>query len=164
MGEIINRSKARVYRPKEKIYNILWTFHQNDVDDRPSVPHGHSQDNKYRLSIWDGKVYRKQSGKLILEGRAKKSDINKLYNDPKFNDFVLKSREWYKEKHKYCPELKSLITKSSIKYDSDVFRVTIPVHFIKTGGEINGRIKFKTNYRQTKCRVCFGNKKTNILV
>ena len=105
--------RLTMYRPHEKIYNISWTFHQTDEDMNPSVPHGHSDDNLYRLSIWDGKVYQKKSGKLVRVGQAKKKEMISLYRTELFQTFVSKARDWYSENHKFCPPLSSLIGQRS---------------------------------------------------
>ena len=102
-----------IFRPREEICKMRWTFHQTDDDMNPSVPHGHSDNNLYRLSIWDGKVYRKQSGKLVHVGQAKKKEMIALYRTGQFQVFVNKARDWYKENHTFCPPLTSLTGMSS---------------------------------------------------
>ena len=100
--------RLTMYRPHEKIYNMRWTFHQTDEDMNPSVPHGHSDDNLYRLRIWDGKVYQKKSGKLVCVGQANKKEMVSLSRIGQFQAFVIKARDWYRENHKVCPPLSSL--------------------------------------------------------
>lgn len=67
----------------------------------PSVPHGHSSDGKYKLSIWDGTVYKVENGKLIKCCRAKKGEMKALQKDIKFREFVLESRRWYQGNYPY---------------------------------------------------------------
>lgn len=93
------------YRPNFKIFKMNWDFHKFDDDPSPSVPHGHSIDNKYRLSIWDGEVYEKKDGKLNRVGKAKKKDLEDLRKDIKFQAFVLEARDWYEKNHRFCPPL-----------------------------------------------------------
>lgn len=94
------------YRPKDKIYKILWEFHKGDDDPSPSVPHGHSLDRKYKLSIWDGSVYKVSDGERI--GVASKRELLNLYKDKRFQQFVFETREWYTENHPFCPPLAPL--------------------------------------------------------
>lgn len=101
----VSTPRFTMYSLNEKIYKMDWTFHKSDDDPNPSVPHGHSSDNHYRLSIWDGKVYKKQSGKLEYVGRAKRKELQALYKIAAFQTFIVKSREWYKENHPMCPPL-----------------------------------------------------------
>ncbi|WP_026658211.1 hypothetical protein [Butyrivibrio sp. AC2005] len=91
------------FRPQYKIANMMWNFHKYDDDDKPSVPHGHSLDGKYKLSIWDGTVYEIKDKKLIKVGTAKKADMKSLNKDKKFTTFVKEEREWYGQEHPYKP-------------------------------------------------------------
>ena len=59
--------------PKVRVKGMSWVFHKGDDDYRPSVPHGHSTDNLYRLQLWTGNIYEAQTGKLKY--KAKKKDI-----------------------------------------------------------------------------------------
>lgn len=54
-------------QPNIQIRNMLWDFHLYDVDPKPSVPHGHSLEGNFRLSIWDGKVYEKARSNAALK-------------------------------------------------------------------------------------------------
>lgn len=103
-----------MYRPGFQVCRMTWEFHLTDEDPQPSVPHGHSlgKDRKYRLSIWDGKVYKKQGGKLIYQGNASKKDMLKLYYSTDFQEFFRKAREWYEEKYKRKPPLIPLLNEN----------------------------------------------------
>lgn len=114
-----NHFRTTMYSPRNKIYSIEWIFHQVDEDPKPSVPHGHSKDNKYRLSLWDGKVYKKQAGKLEYVGCAKKKELRLLYKNKNFQEFVAKSRDWYINTHPFCPELSPFFDKK-ILFKKDV--------------------------------------------
>lgn len=103
--------RITMYSPSEKVYKIRWDFHKGDDDPNPSIPHGHSQDNKYRLSIWDGKVYEKKDGKLKCVGQAKGKEMRALRANNIFKNFVSETRSWYIENHPYCPELLPLRNK-----------------------------------------------------
>ena len=83
--------------PKVRVKGMSWVFHKGDDDDRPSVPHGHSTDNLYRLQLWTGNIYEAQTGKLKY--KAKKKDIKALYNYPGFLEFVNECREEYMKRH-----------------------------------------------------------------
>jgi len=91
------------YRPKEKIFNIKWEFHKTDADDKPCVPHGHSLDGQYKLSIWDGSVYKINGGQLVRKGKADKSEMIKLVSNPEFLKFVNEARDWYQNEYPYKP-------------------------------------------------------------
>lgn len=90
-------------RPKMNIYSQKWIFHKCDEDPNPSVPHGHSEDGKYKLSLWDGKIYSVQTGKMV--GNASKSEMRALYADRAMKQFVAESRAWYENTHPFCPDL-----------------------------------------------------------
>lgn len=91
--------KLSNFRPKEMLANMKWEFHKADADCNPSVPHGHSLEGNYKLSIWDGTVYKIEAGKLSECGKAKKKEMRVLQKDPKFREFVLESRKWYMENY-----------------------------------------------------------------
>lgn len=104
----VSTPRFTMYTPNMKIYKMDWTFHKADDDPNPSVPHGHSSDNQYRLRLWDGKVYKKQSGKLEYVGHAKRKELQALFRIDEFQAFIGKSRVWYKENHPVCPPLSPL--------------------------------------------------------
>lgn len=82
-----------MYRPKEKLYNCIWTFHKYDEDFMPSVPHGHS--GGYKLDVNDGAVYSGTSNKAI--GYATKKELRRLQNNKDFQCFALEHIAWYKK-------------------------------------------------------------------
>lgn len=84
-------------RPTVPIKKMYWEFHKGDNDNLPSVTHGHSLDGKYKLEIWNGKIYNIQSGKV--EYIAKKKDMKALQQHPGFIEFVKECREEYKERN-----------------------------------------------------------------
>lgn len=97
--------------------NMKWEFHKADADCNPSVPHGHSLEGKYKLSIWDGTVYKIESGKLIECGKAKRKEMKALQKNAKFRDFVLESRKWYMENY-------PLIQLSPLKDEKSIIGIT----------------------------------------
>lgn len=80
-------------RPGVSIKGMYWEFHKGDNDYNPSVPHGHSLNGLYKLQLWSGNIYEIRSGKLKY--KAKKKDMNALYNYPGFLDFVEECRKEY---------------------------------------------------------------------
>lgn len=98
--------------PSEKIFGQKWFFHKGDDDPNPSVPHGHSEDGKYKLSLWDGKIYSIQSGNVV--GTASKREMKALYSNKAMQQFIMESREWYMQNHPYCPELAPLRAQNAI--------------------------------------------------
>lgn len=107
--DIINITK---FRPKSKIYKQYWEFRKTDADFLPSVPHGHSLDGKYKLSLWDGKIYKKKQ----FVGQASVNEMRMLYNDREMRKFVYEARKAYKEIHSFCPVLNPLRTSNKTSY------------------------------------------------
>lgn len=97
-----------LYRPAYKILKMLWVFHKGDADCNPSVPHGHSVEGNYRLSLWDGTVYKKHAGKLKLAGTAKPKEMLALFTDSKFQQFVNETRNHYESNNPSCQPLRPL--------------------------------------------------------
>lgn len=135
-------TRFTLYRPNFQIYNMEWVFHLTDKDANPSVPHGHSLDNKYRLKIWDGKVYRKQGGKLKYKGKVVKGEMLRLYKSEEFQSFVQKARSLYREQHKMCP---LLVPFSAKEATSPTIRVSHSPIEVNTPKEF--RIKLKVHFR-----------------
>lgn len=98
----IHKSQFDMYRPKYTLFKMKWDFHKTDDDCNPSVPHGHSVDGRYKMSIWDGKVYDVRTRKLC--GSITRKEIENLHNDAVFMKFVDESREWYKSTHPHYPD------------------------------------------------------------
>ncbi len=131
------------FRPQYKIANMMWDFHKYDDDDKPSVPHGHSLDGKYKLSIWDGTVYEIKDKKLIKVGTAKKADMKSLFDNKKFHAFVDEEQEWYRKAHPYktlsfkdglWPTWKSDNLGFSKRKPQHVFSISIPVKIKESKG------------------------------
>ena len=102
MGMKIHRRVSPHWRttllaPKLKVKGMLWEFHKGDDDFSPSVPHGHSQDGKFKLQLWTGNIFNVSTGKL--EYRAKRKDMTALYNHPGFLEFVKECRTDYASRH-----------------------------------------------------------------
>ncbi|SDE12120.1 hypothetical protein SAMN04487777_10734 [Priestia aryabhattai B8W22] len=65
-------------------YDTFWRFHQNDADHKPSIPHGHStQNKKVVLNPYTREV--SEGGKLE-EKKEKKQFIVKLWNNKDFRE------------------------------------------------------------------------------
>ena len=102
MRDVNRNNKDRKVRrtmlaPRTKVKGMTWEFHKGDNDNQPSVPHGHSQDGKYKLQLWSGNIYNVVTGKL--EFRAKKKEMKNLQNYPGFKEFVNECREEYKTRN-----------------------------------------------------------------
>ena len=103
MKRVIRRNKQTHFEmlsPRTKVKRMYWEFHKTDADYRPSVPHGHSLDGKYKLELWTGDVYDCRTGKLVMH--AKEKEMITLYNYPGFIDFVHECRDEY---HKMFPNV-----------------------------------------------------------
>jgi len=93
----VAKGSHTLYRPKIQIFRILWEFHAFDDDPFPSEPHGHSLNpyHKYKLDVYSGKVYDFNS----LVGKASKKDIQRLFEDRKFQQLIKIAKE-HSESHK----------------------------------------------------------------
>lgn len=60
-----------------KLNGKIWTFHKNDEDPWPSIPHGHCGVEK--LNPFTGKIYDVRTRECI--GRVKKQALRKLQKD-----------------------------------------------------------------------------------
>ena len=93
----IDSPSRKLLTPKTKVKGMFWVFHKGDNDDHPSVPHGHSQDGKYKLELWNGNIYEVETGKLKY--KAKRKEMEKLYNLPGFVRFVYECRDEYVQRN-----------------------------------------------------------------
>jgi hypothetical protein len=79
-----------------------------DADDKPSVPHAHSQETGYRLNAWTGDIYPAGAERGRIIGKLTDKELRKLHKDPKFLKFAGKHVEWYRETYPqisfYIPE------------------------------------------------------------
>ena len=100
------------YDPPYQMYNILWRFHKNDVDDIISIPHGDSIDakRKYQLNPYDGRIYH---GKNEV-GTISKKEFRRLWTDAKFIKYANEARAVYLSKHPNAilPEIPMIKKKS----------------------------------------------------
>lgn len=83
--------------PRTKVKKLYWEFHKGDADYRPSVPHGHSLDGKYKLELWSGEIYDCRTGKKVMQ--AKEKDMLALSRENGFADFVNECRAEYLKLH-----------------------------------------------------------------
>lgn len=103
-GKTIKKYSLRIesphlYSPRQKIYGCFWKFTLGDPDDIPSVPHAHSLDGKYKLDVWNGKVYNSGNERWKEVGTLKKKELAKLYSDSDFKQFAQKHIEWYRSEY-----------------------------------------------------------------
>lgn len=131
---VVKQSRLTNLHPSEKIFGQRWVFHKGDDDPNPSVPHGHSEDGKYKLSLWDGKIYSIQSGNIV--GTASKREMEALHSNKTMQQFIIESREWYVQNHPYCPELAPLrgqnaILKKvlSIRRKKEIEAIRVYIHY-----------------------------------
>ena len=94
---IARKAKLTMLAPKVRVNGMVWEFHKGDNDDRPSVPHGHSRDGKYKLQLWNGLIYEIQTGQVKY--KAKRKEMTALYNFPGFLDFVNECRAEYQNRN-----------------------------------------------------------------
>lgn len=83
-----------MFSPHIPIKKMYWIFHKGDSDFNPSVPHGHSIDNRYKLELWSGAVYSTSTNKKC--GTASRKDMLKLRNYTGFAKFVEECRQEYR--------------------------------------------------------------------
>lgn len=93
------RNSNTLYRPNYKLYNEIWNMRLDDPDHFPSVPHGHSLSNRYKLNVWNGEVFNRQTGKKV--GKVPKKELRRLHQDDDFLDFA---RITIKTHHEIFPE------------------------------------------------------------
>lgn len=99
-------------QPKIKAYRRLWTFNPFDDDPFPSIPHGHSEDNRLKLNVYTGEVI-DHNGSIV--GKASKKELKALFKDDQFKALVKKAKEYHKQKSgKTVPKAAS-ITKRVIR-------------------------------------------------
>ncbi|MED3922900.1 hypothetical protein P4644_24755 [Priestia aryabhattai] len=84
-GSLDNNLDRYLFTTKQKgRYDTFWRFHQNDPDHKPSIPHGHStQDKKFVLNPYTREV--SEGGKL-KEKKEKKQFIVELWNNKDFRE------------------------------------------------------------------------------
>jgi len=93
--------KRSLRSPRLQVKGVIWNFHKLDPDPYPSVPHGHSQDEKYKLELWTGNIINIQTGKRC--GKAPDKEMKQLYNYPGFTDFVDICRDEYRKVYPQNP-------------------------------------------------------------
>lgn len=72
------------YKPSYTIFRSKWEMHKNDADPNPSVPHGHSLDQRYKLDVWNGDVISTKTNEVV--GRADKKEIQTLHKNNAFKN------------------------------------------------------------------------------
>jgi len=87
------------YKTPEKSKGRIWIFHLGDTDLQPSVLHGHSQDDNYRLDALSGMLYRSKDLKKSI-GVLNDKELRKLHNNKKFQEFTIERIQWV---NKYMP-------------------------------------------------------------
>lgn len=97
---IFNRSNLKSSKPDDKlIYQFIlktqgqfggWKFHKYDLDDKPSVPHGHGLTlNNYKLDVYRGFIFDSNNGFKSYIGRETKRYIKTLWSNEKFRDLAI---------------------------------------------------------------------------
>jgi hypothetical protein len=109
------------YRPKLKLYKLLWEFHVYDEDFFPSVPHGHSIDGKrrYKLDIYCGNVYDINDNVI---GKADEKSLHGLHRDPRFTNLVIEAIKYYNSLNPRVPiEESKLLMDNRVSYNRYIF-------------------------------------------
>lgn len=79
-----------LYRPEYKLGKYKTEIHKIDKDGWPSYPHLHVIDDRVKINIYTGEVYRITTKQMINELTDK--DMKRLWNDRKFLENVLFAR------------------------------------------------------------------------
>ena len=88
------QNNKKVYIPSYTIDGEKWEFNKGDKDPFPSVPHGHSKENRQKkLDVAKGIIY--YNGKIIK--RLRKDELNKLKNDKAFIKLAEELIKWHME-------------------------------------------------------------------
>ncbi|MGG3797713.1 hypothetical protein [Metabacillus fastidiosus] len=88
-----NQQKNRYdFKTSTKGIYSKWEFHKGDADPNPSVPHGHSIEERkyhnYKLDSYRGLIYDNNG---IYTTKEKRDFIIDLWNNDKFRDFALQA-------------------------------------------------------------------------
>ena len=89
-----NIHRMTCLHPKVIVCRRRWIFRKYDLDPFPSIPHGHSEDNKYKLNIDTGEIVDKQGHHV---GQVSKKELNSLLEVPNFKDFVKEAKKYHEE-------------------------------------------------------------------
>ena len=84
------------YKTPERIRSRIWIFHKDDTDLQPSVLHGHSQDDNYRLDAMTGMFYRGDDLDKNV-GTLTDKELRKLHNNKRFQEFAIERILWVNE-------------------------------------------------------------------
>lgn len=83
-------------RPKVNVFNRKWIFHPYDDDPFPSIPHGHSEDNRFVLNVETGEVIERATG--AIQGKATKKELKELKNAKGYREIEQKCMEYHRNK------------------------------------------------------------------
>lgn len=116
-----SENRLKKYRPKVKLYKLLWEFHVYDEDFFPSVPHGHSIDGKrkYKLHVYSGNIYDINNN---VVGKADEKSLHRLHKDPRFRSLVVEAIKYYNSSNPRVPIEESELLMSNIaSYNRHIF-------------------------------------------
>ncbi len=107
----INRRKAFV--TPFKLYRLKWTIHLYDVDQFPSIPHGHNEEKRLKLDLFEGSVYKYK--KII--GKVDKKELEKLHENERFKEVVKIAQEYHKNR---INTRKAYALKDNLKFEVEL--------------------------------------------
>lgn len=74
-------------------------MHNHDVDNFPSVPHCHADEENWKLHIYFGEIF--ENKKMIA--KMTKKELNILWGQKGFKELVNQVRNWYETLHQKDP-------------------------------------------------------------
>lgn len=95
------KNSAYIKRLPYQLYGMTWDINPYDADDFPSVPHGDSIDNQYKLNVYTGEVFKKRTKKYV--GHLSKKDFQRLQSDKDVADTIEAAIKFGREHFPYRP-------------------------------------------------------------
>ena len=75
---------------------VRWYMNNHDEDiNMPSCPHCHAHGKNWKLNIYTGRIYDKNS----YIGQISKKEFHNMWCQKEFCDAVLRERKWYNENY-----------------------------------------------------------------
>ncbi len=81
------------------LYGMLWYINPFDNDDFPSIPHGDSVGNQYKLDVYTGDVFKKHTREY--DGHLSKRDFQRLQTDSSVRRTIELAKKYNQDHHPY---------------------------------------------------------------